>query len=326
MKITIKKKIKKRTINKRKTTKKVKKNILNLPKNEQFISSKQLHSDLVLDEVIIRSQKKYNTVKINDNLNYINNNKIKSRDLELKIDFSFDHLIDRTDDDIEQRELNNIPYRQALRIDKRSLFQIFISVMINQIEFLSLFLYRNPFSHCTLTISIYLYELLLDLTMNCFLYNDDVVSEKYHNNGELTMFTSISLSFISNIVSSLIVFIISKLTNYTELIESIIREIKNKQKYISNYVRFFKYIKLRLGLFYFLQLITLLVMTYYLFIFCTVYHQSQGSIMVNYIIGACISLAISTGFSIIITSLRAISIKYKCHQLFNISKYLYDHL
>ena len=246
-------------------------------------------------------------------------------DLELKIDFNYDHLIDRTDDNVEKRELNNIPYRQALRIDKRSFFQILLSVLSNQIEFLSLFLYRHPYSHFTLTISIYLFELLLDLTMNCFLYTDDIVSEKYHNDGNLSMFTTLSLSFISNIISSIVVFIIAKLTNYPEIIESIIFNVKNKRKYIENIARLFKYIKLRLGLFYFLQITFIVIMTYYLFIFCTVYHKSQSSIMVNYIVGACISLSISVGLTLIISILRAISIKYHYYQLFNISKYLYEH-
>ena len=260
-----------------------------------------------------------------ENDHYIHNKKKMLEDLELKIDFNFDHLIDRTDDDVESRELNNIPYRQALRIDKRSIFQIFISVLTNQIEFISLFLYRNPYSHYTLTISVYLFELLLDLTMNCFLYTDDVVSEKYHNDGNLSMLTSLSLSFVSNIASSIIVFVISKLTNYTEIVEAIINNVKDKKKYIENIVRLFKYIRLRLGFFYVLELVFILIMTYYLFIFCTVYHKSQVSIMVNYIVGACTSLAISAGLTIIITALRAISIKYHYYQLFNISKYLYEH-
>ena len=247
------------------------------------------------------------------------------KELELKIDFNFSRLIDRRDDDIEKREFNNIPYRQALRIDKRSFLEILFSVLSNQIEFISLFLYRNPYSHYTLTVSIYLFELLLDLTMNCLLYTDDVVSEKYHNDGNLSMFTSLSLSFISNIISSIIVFVISKLTNYVEIIEAIIDNVKDKQKYILNITRLFKYIKIRLGFFYFLQLGLTLIMTYYLFIFCTVYHQSQGSIMVNYIVGACTSLAISVGLTLIISILRAISIKYHYKQLFNISKYLYEH-
>ena len=81
-----------------------------------------------------------------------------------------------------------------------------------------------------MTISVYLFELLLDLTLNCFLYTDDVVSEKYHNDGNLSMFTSLSLSFISNIISSIAVFIIAKLTNYYEVLEIIISRVKHKKK------------------------------------------------------------------------------------------------
>ena len=161
--------------------------------------------------------------------------------------------------------------------------------------------------------------------MNCFLYTDDVVSEKFHNNGQLSMVTSLSLSFISNIISSIIVYIISKLTNYCDIIEEIIKNVKYKRKYLENILRLFKYIKLRLGIFYFLQFSTLLLMVYYLFIFCALYQKSQGSIIINYIIGACTSLAISTGLSIIISLLRTISIKYHLIILYNISRYLYDH-
>ena len=251
--------------------------------------------------------------------------KKKEKNEDLEIDFDFPHLIDNTDDKIDKKEFNNIPYKQALRIDNRSFIQIFISIFVNEIDMLKLFFYREPYSHFSLDVSIYLFELLLDLTMNCFLYTDDVVSEKYHNNGQLSMITSFSLSLISNIISSIIIFIISKLTNYTNIIEEIIKSVKNRRKYFENIIRLLKYIKIRLGIFYFLQLNSILLMTYYLFIFCTVYHNSQGSIMINYIIGACTSLAISIGLAIIITLLRVISIKYHYVVVFNISKYLYDH-
>ena len=75
--------------------------------------------------------------------------------------------------------------------------------------------------------------------MNCFLYTDEVVSEKYHNDGNLTMITSLSLSFISNIISSIIVFLISKLTNYVEIIEAIIINVKDKKKIYSKYYKTF---------------------------------------------------------------------------------------
>ena len=245
-------------------------------------------------------------------------------DSDLIIDFNFLRLIDRTDEEVEKREYNTIPYLQAIRIDKRSNLEVLISVFANEIGFLNLFCYKNPYSHISLTISVYLFELLLDLTMNCFLYTDDVVSEKYHNDGNLSMFTSLSLSFISNIISSIAVFIIAKLTNYYEVLEIIISSVKNKKKYFDNIIRLMKYIKLRLGIFYFLQLSFIIIMTYYLFIFCTVYHQSQISITINYIVGALTSLAISAGLTVIITILRIISLNYRSKKLYNISRYIYD--
>ena len=89
-------------------------------------------------------------------------------DADLIIDFNFLRLIDRTDDEIEKREYNTIPYLQAIRIDKRSNLEILISVFANEIGFFNLFYYKNPYSHFSLAISIYIFELLLDLTMNCF--------------------------------------------------------------------------------------------------------------------------------------------------------------
>ena len=167
---------------------------------------------------------------------------------------------------------------------------------------------------------------MLDLTFNFLLYSDDVVSEKYNNNGKLSFFTSLSLSFISNIVSSLIIYIVYKLANYPDIIEAIIKNVKNKTYYLMNILRVFKYIRLRLTFFFIFELILGLLMTYYLFIFCTVFHQSQGSIMFNYFIGNCLSLAKSIGLTIIISILRYLSIKYKNLKLFNTSKYLYEHI
>ena len=159
--------------------------------------------------------------------------------------------------------------------------------------------------------------------MNCFLYSDDVVSEKYHNDGSLTILTSFSLSIISNIISSIITGIISNLTDFSEIIEAIIVNVKYQKKYLENVIRFMKFIRIRLTIFYILQILFIILMTYYLFIFSAVYRHSQVSIMINYIIGAVTSLAISTCLSIIIALLRIISIKYKSYRLFNTSKFLY---
>ena len=262
---------------------------------------------------------KENEEEINNNNNLIS----EENEEELNIDFNFAHLIDIRDKDIDRKELNEIPYQQALRIDNRNFFEIALTVFINKVGILNLFFYRPPYTYLSLTVTVYLFEFLLDLTINCFLYSDDVVSEKYHNDGSLTMFTSFTLSIISNIVSSIITALVSNLTDFNEILEAIIINVKYKKKYLENIIRFMKYIKVRLTLFYLFQISFIFLMTYYLFIFSAVYHHSQISIMINYIIGALTSLAVSTGLTLIITILRVLSLKYHSYKLFNTSKYLY---
>ena len=295
-------------------------------------TSKRLHYSNILNKLddysnelnFSNSQSKREIYNINITSN---SNQIKQKlETEFEIDLNFDHLIiSRNDREIEKNEINNVPFRQALRIDNRSFFEIIISVVIKEIEILGLYFYRSPYSHYSLTISIYLLESLLDLTLNFLLYSDDVVSEKYNNNGEISMLTSLTLSLISNIVSSIMVFMISKLANYTEIMESILKEVKYKKKYLRSIFRFIKYIKIKLGAFFFFELILTVLMTYYLFIFCTVYHNSQGSIIANYFYGIGISLATSFGLTLIISLMRFLGIKYRNIRLYNFSKYLFDH-
>ena len=297
-------------------------NMLYFKSSEEF-EKKENIQNIYNNKLINISENKNNSKKPN----FYNNNNIHvvDEDEQLTIDFNFKHLIDINDNDVNKEEINNVPYTQALRVDKRNIFQIFISVIKNEIGFLNLYFYKNPYSHFSLDISIYLFELLLDLTMNCILYSDDVVSEKYNNNGELSMVTTLTLSIVSGVISSFIVFIISYLVNYVEIIEAIINNVKDKKYYYFNVIRFFKYIKVKLGVYYLFEFIVIIFMTYYLFIFCTVYHETQGSILINYVTGAFISLITSVGIAIIISLLRIISIKYKNVRLFNISKYLYEH-
>ena len=129
---------------------------------------------------------------------------------------------------------------------------------------------------------------------------------------------------MSNVISSIIVYFTAKLANYWDLTEEIIKRVKYKKNYFENVLRLFKYIKIKLISFYFLEISFIIAMNYYLYVFCSVYQKSQGSVMINYLIGACTSFAISVALSIIITLLRVLSFKYNSIELFNVSKYLYD--
>ena len=221
--------------------------------------------------------------------------------------------------------MNNVPYTQALRIDKRQFWDMYQSIIFNEINAINIFYYKNEYVHLSLTTSIYAFSQLLDFTINCFIYSDDEVSEKYHNNGSLTMVTSLTLSFLSNIFSNIIVFLISKLTNFSEILDILIRDVRDYEIYRWNIVRIKKYTRIKLFIFYSIQFIFLICMIYYLFLFCAVYHNSQISIGLNYLYGVLESFVISLVLAFITTTLRYISLKFKISRLYNISKYCYQH-
>ena len=201
---------------------------------------------------------------------------------------------------------------------------MFLSVLAHEIQIVDIFYYRNPFSHLSIILSIYIFELCLDLTLNCLLYTDDVVSEKYNNNGSIKFFTSLSLSFMSNIFAGIIAYIIGLLANYSEFLELIIKDVVFSQDFFLNIIKFKKYLMIKLIFFYVIQTIINFGMCYYLMIFCTIYHKTQGSIMINYIIGIAESMAISFGLAFITSFIRYLSLKYRWKSMFNTSKYMFQ--
>ena len=82
--------------------------------------------------------------------------------------------------------INDIPYTQAVREDKRNIFQIFISVIIKKIELINLFMGDEKFKE--ILICEYITSLLITFFFNTLLYSDEIVSHKYHNNGKLDFF------------------------------------------------------------------------------------------------------------------------------------------
>ena len=53
------------------------------------------------------------------------------------------NIIYEDDDSIDKKELNDVPYSQALRIDNRSIWEIFLYTFANKIEIINIFFYKN---------------------------------------------------------------------------------------------------------------------------------------------------------------------------------------
>jgi len=216
---------------------------------------------------------------------------------------------------------NSLPFCQALNLDKRSLLKIFSSVIIDKIKLIELFTNSEIKE---LKISQYILSLLLDFFFNSLLYSDEIVSQKYHNNGKLDFIISLTLSILANIITSLICFFL----NYTKGIESKIEqmlEIKKEEKLLLLLYKFLRYVKIKVIVLSIFQIIVILNCIYYSLIFFIIYSHTQISLLINYIISLFDKFILAILISITVSITRKISIIYSNKYIYNTSNYINEH-
>ena len=191
-----------------------------------------------------------------------------------------------------------------------------------KIDIIPILFYPEEFTHKSLTLSLYVLDFLFSFFMNAFLYTDDVVSEKYHNNGQLNLFTTLFLTITSNIVSNILIYFIKKLVSYREYLTILVKEVNHKYSYILTFKKLYIILKIKVFLFFCVSLTSSSFMMIYILIFCQIYKKSQNSLLINYLLGLIESLAYSVGISLIICVLRFIGLKCKLKRVYRTSVYL----
>ena len=226
---------------------------------------------------------------------------------------------------LSEKEENNyyeMAFHEALSYDHRAFLKMYLSFLFLKIELLSTIFFPEPFSVYTITLPFYVLMLLIDFTLNALVYTDDIVSQKYSNNGKLAFITSTLLGGICNIITYFIMKLLYKLINYSIAFETMQKEIKIDDVYFGFSKVILDIVRKRLIIYFVIEIIISLCCGYYLYIFCSVYEQSQMSLFINYLYGIGISLILSIGITLIVTIIRLISIKIKSRNLYYTSRYL----
>jgi hypothetical protein len=213
---------------------------------------------------------------------------------------------------------NKLPYSKALREDKRNIFQLTFSIIIEKIDLFQLFICENYFQ--SLLVCQYILSLLLDFFFNTLLYSDEIVSHKYHNNGNLGFIVTVTLSVLSNIISALFMHFIKTLSLEGRI--ELIHEIKEEYRYLRALNKFLRKLKIRIVFFLLTEIIIIPFCSYYLIIFFTVYKESRTSLLINFLSSLLESLTKTIIITFIIVLTRSIGLSYKNKYLYNTSKYI----
>ena len=279
---------------------------------KKFPSNKNINKDSSKDLKSI--EKENNNILLS---NSRNNQFINIERLSFSEERKFSKSLDIKENNNE--DIDSLPFKLAIEKDKRNFLQILKSLILKRIELVDLIFGEHKIK--ALLFFYYIFSLLLDLFFNTLLYSDDVVSNKYHNNGQLDLIVSLSLSLISNIITSIICYYLNFFEGTEERLDDIM-EIKIDFFYLYGVQKFINIIKLKVFIFFIIEMFIISFCFDYILIFSIVYNNSQISLLLNYILSLLESLATSIIISIIIVILRKIGIIFLNNRAYNVSKFI----
>ena len=218
----------------------------------------------------------------------------------------------------ESIEYDYLPLTMAIKLDKRTGFFIFRNKLIEKIKLIDICMNKKIKD---ILLSQYFMYLLVDLAMNALLYSDQIVSHKRHNNGQLDYIVILSLSAFSNIFASIIDYYLELLIGFEEKINDI-KDIKKEIPFLRVSKIILREVTIRVILFFIIENVIIFSCTYYLFIFFTIYHKSQMSLLKNYLISLLEGWCINIFIALLIVVFRKLGIYYKNKYIYNTSKYI----
>ena len=167
-------------------------------------------------------------------------------------------------------ELSSLPYKEAIKLDKRTYMQYYIFLLKTKI-----FLYFLNFA--------------LDFTLNALFFSDETMHQIYEDKGSFNFIYQIPQILYSTILS----YILSSLINYFSLTEENIEKIKEeKRKNLRRNIeikKLIKKIKIKFIIFFVFNFVLLLIFWFYISCFCGVYINTQ----IHLIKDSCISFFMS---------------------------------
>ena len=211
-------------------------------------------------------------------------------------------------------EINFMSYSEAIKSDKRNLFEYYFSLLKSRHLIISIFI--NDYNILVIKIGFLLYIFGLSIGVSTIFFNDISIQKIYEAKGTYTYLESISYHMIPILMSAAILIIIKTITSLIIHIDRVILNLKGsidlKREEKKNTVLI--KIMSRSVIFYILYFIFLLFFWIYAGIFCSVFKNSQLYLIINGIMSFVIVLILPFLFYFIPALFRSLALKGKNNQ------------
>jgi hypothetical protein len=207
-------------------------------------------------------------------------------------------------------ELNTLQYKKALKYDKRTYIQYYLSLIRTKHLIIFAFYPVRDYNSTIIKICLLFFTFSLYYSVNALFFNDSIMHAIYKDSGGFNFIYHLPQIIYSTIISLIINMIIRNLS----LSDKNIIELKHKKvspNYMSKAEKVLKCLKIKFICFFIFSFVFLILFWYYLSCFCAVYQKTQIHLIKDTVISFSFSLFYQFGINLIPGCFRMNSLNAK---------------
>ena len=220
---------------------------------------------------------------------------LKKNNLNEKIGLHSDYINYNT---LNIQELNNLEYKIAILVDKRSYFQYYCSLIRKKQLIIFTFIPIDDYNLVLLKISLFLLSFSLYMTVNAFFFTDYTMHQIYTNNGNFNLLHHINQIIYSSLISSSINTLLKQLSLSENNILSIKKEKTMKLSH-KKAEKVKEYLKIKFAIYLIIGLLLTFFYWYFISCFCSVYTNTQIILIKDSLISFGISMLYPFGINLL---------------------------
>ena len=248
-----------------------KKNKYNKIKTRNSQNNNKLKKSKTFKKMHKKSDKLKNLILKTESINDLINENFKNKTNENynREDEKYRKILEYNDN-----EINSLPYKEALKMDKRTFFQYYFSLLRTGHPFLFSFYNNIDYNARIIKIFLFFFFFAENFTINALFFNDDTMHKIYIDEGAFNFIYQLPQIIYSTIISNIIDYLVKFLALSEDNILKLKQE-KNNDSLNKNKNILIKVLKVKFALFFVLTFILLLIFLYYITCFCGVYVNTQ---------------------------------------------------
>ena len=187
-------------------------------------------------------------------------------------------------------ELNNLDYKLALKFDKRTFCEYYLSLIkTKHILIFTFYSNKNDYNSRIIKIDLLFIGFTTDFFINALFFNDDTMHRIYEEKGNFNFLYHLPPIIYSTLIS----FALNSLVQKLALSEDIILDFKNNKNRVNldqRVKKLLKVLRIKFILYFITVIVLLLFFLYYLSMFCAVYRNTQIHLIKDTLISFRLSL------------------------------------